>query len=311
MSNLCINHIIQNDLTIIIRSVGENTENLLTKLLKSYGIPQNNIFIVSLTPFFLALEESYKIGISNKLSWTLCLDADVLISKKGLESLISFALKQNNKVFEVQGYLYDKFFLCPRQVGNHLYRTKFLPLAIKSIPRKIGVLRPEAATIMKMKKSGFNWRALNETIGIHDFHQSYKDIYRKAFFFGLKHRKFKHYLLKRWKECAKKDLDYTVAIDGFEKGYSLQNMNFHFSSDANLPAISESIGSFFDQKKELNENIKIYIDNINEIMSFKCNEEVINSFIYSPNYFIYSYCFKHSKLRFALYLLKYFYKKFL
>lgn len=206
--------------TIIIRSIGERTEQLCRELILAQGIALGNVVIVSEAPFSTAMRKSFEIGIEYGRPWTFCVDADVLLRPEVVQKLIEFAEKQEENIFEVQGFILDKFFGGPREAGNHLYRTSLLDKVIAVIPAEGVNIRPEAHTIQTMVANGYKYVAIPLLIGVHDFEQYYRDIFRKCFVHSHKFSQYAGLLLTTWRKRASNDMDYHVALQGFAQGVS-------------------------------------------------------------------------------------------
>lgn len=209
---------ISNRITVIIRSVGERTEQLCRELILDQGIPVENLFIINEAPFSAALRKSFEIGLANGLPWTLCNDADVLLRPGAIEQLIILAEQQKPNVCEVQGYILDKFFGGPRRGGPHLYRTKLINKVIDCIPPESESIRPESDALGAMEAQGYPYRSFCYLTGIHDFEQYYRDIFRKCFVQAHKHHTHTELFLNVWRAGAAHDRDYQIALKGFAAG---------------------------------------------------------------------------------------------
>lgn len=202
---------LKKDLTVIIRSVGERSENACGHLLRKQ-IPSENIHTIHLKPFSAALKKSFEIGIAQKRSWTMVIDADVLILPNFIKKLYKRAVKAPVSVFAVQSEMFDKFFGGTRVGGVKLYRTTYLPRAIELVPGQD--VRPEAFVIKNMHKSGFYVEITDIVCGLHDFEQYYSDIFRKGYVHGVKHAEFASILLPFWERQASTDKDFDVLLAG-------------------------------------------------------------------------------------------------
>jgi len=202
-----------NNVTVIIRSVGERTETLCRQLLADQ-VQESDIFIINERPFTKAIAKTYEIGIENQRKWTLCIDADVLIKEDAVNELLQKASEADENVFEIQGNVLDKFFGGPRAAGNHLYRTSLLKKAIDAIPLPNVSLRPESFTIKQMAAKGYPWVEIDLVVGLHDYEQYYKDIFRKTFIQAKKHERFMPVLTAYWERMKNEDTDYQVALWG-------------------------------------------------------------------------------------------------
>jgi hypothetical protein len=197
------------DLCVIVRECGERTADACAALAgELLGVPQ--IHRVSGRPFVATLRRSLELGASVGRAWTLCIDADVLVLP-GLIDLIAEARALPTTTFAVQGLVFDKLLMSRRPAGNHLYRTALIPLALPLIPSR-DVLRPEMDMIGAMAAAGLPCRQSRQMIGLHDFEQSFSDIYGKAFLHAHKHRELKDAYQPIWTAQAEDDEDFVVAL---------------------------------------------------------------------------------------------------
>lgn len=212
----------QTGVTVIIRSAGERTESLCRRLALQQ-VPEENVHTVSNAPFSATLKDSFVKGVEQGLEWTLCLDADVLICPDAAGKLVSLAERCRPNVCEVQGLVLDKFFGGPRQGGPHLYRTELLPLAIQHIPGAGSKIRPEHHVLTRMKGAGFPWVQKSVLLGLHDFEQYYRDIYRKCFVQADKHDYLAGLFVQYWRQMREKEEDFRLAMLGLAAGMAYES----------------------------------------------------------------------------------------
>ena len=212
----------------IIRSTGERTTELCGQLVYE-EIPKDNVVIIREAPFTNALRKTFELGIERELPWTLAIDADVLIRAGAIRGLLQIAGQADDNVFEIQEQVLDKFFLTFRPAGNHLYRTYLLPQAIECIPHEKESGRPETTMIRKMELQGHPWVQNDIIFGLHDYKQYFRDIYRKGFQHGKKHKKYIPYLEPLWQRLGKEDPDYRVALRGLKAGQN-SDEPYHFDA---------------------------------------------------------------------------------
>jgi hypothetical protein len=207
-----------NSTTIIIRSVGERTEGLCKKLILEQGVHENAINIINEAPFSKAMKVGFEIGIAEKRAWTFCVDADLLLRQGSILKMVQHAEKLPQNVCEIQGFVLDKFFGGPRKGGIHLYRTSLLEKVIKEIPFEGIDIRPETYTLNAMQKNGYPWHTVQELVGLHDFEQSFEDIFRKCFVQAHKHLNLTELFISYWRNRSLLDSDYKIALVGFSEG---------------------------------------------------------------------------------------------
>ncbi len=208
---------VQTDVTVIIRSAGERTKDLCYQLL-CQQVPREVIMVLDERPFTRALQRSFEIGIELGRPWTLCVDADTLVRRNFVENLLRWIRIAEHTTFKVQGDLFDKLLGIPRKAGHAHYRTTLLPKALDFIPVDCVSQRPE--TFVRDQMSSFGYPSLykKRTIGLHDFEQYHRDIYRKSFVHAHKHAYRIPQLEPRWRQWADQDPDYQVAFWGLRDG---------------------------------------------------------------------------------------------
>lgn len=133
---------LQDNVTVIIRSVGERTTGLCLDLIREQVISEN-IYLIHEIPFSQAVRRTFEIGQENDLPWTLAVDADILLAANSIKKLISLAEKEDGLIFKFNGRFVDKLFLSARHAGVHLYPTKFCEIAIRNKPKEESI-RPES-----------------------------------------------------------------------------------------------------------------------------------------------------------------------
>jgi len=237
--NACDQEFIRSNVTAVIRSVGERTERLCRALLASQ-VPEGNIHRVCASPFTEALRRTFQVAVEAGRPWTFVVDADVLVRPGALRELLAQAVAAGDSLFEIEGRVLDKFLDSPREAGNHLYRTAFMPAALDLIPGPFEELRPETSVKGAMRARGYECRVLETVVGLHDFEQSYRDIYRKCFVQGKKHAGRVRTLVPLWEYLAADDADFTVALRAFNDGSSYAG-SVAIDSDAGFMAACDDV----------------------------------------------------------------------
>ena len=206
------------DVFVIIRSVGEISTDNCKNLIQEAGFKSKQIEVINVYPFAKALRVSYQKGIDSGAKWLMCVDADVLIDPKAINIIYALASKANKNIFELKGFIYDKFYDGPRLGGIHWYRCSLLKVALNHTPNDPEVLRPEATTIKKMTKLGYPWQIMKVIVGVHGYSQSPKDIWRTSYMHGKKHRSDLEYFIRLWTKRCLLDDDYAIALSAFMQG---------------------------------------------------------------------------------------------
>jgi hypothetical protein len=188
------------------------------KLARLQVPPGTGVSLVSEVPFESALRSSYEEGIRAGKPWTITLDGDVLPGDGGIARLLDDALKMPSHFFELKGRIYDKVTGVYRPAGHHIYRTEFLPRALQQIPKPGSQLQPEYFTVLRMWQMGHPCREVGTVVGLHDFEQSYCDLYRKAIVHSRKMSFRIADLIGRCAEHLHDDPDFLVILKGLWDG---------------------------------------------------------------------------------------------
>lgn len=210
---------IAENVTVVLRAIGERTQELSYRLL-TQQVPIDNIIVIHEHPFVKALDESFEIGLAFNRPWTLCIDADVLLRANAVATLIEQMDKTGAEVFEIQGKVLDKFFGGPMPAGNHLYRTSLLARARQFIPFDNQSARPETYVIKQMEQSGYSWLQTDDILGLHDYEQYYRDIIRTMFVRRHKHARFMAILTPFYQRLSDQE-EYRACLLGVQAQFNV------------------------------------------------------------------------------------------
>ncbi|WP_417237084.1 MULTISPECIES: hypothetical protein [Flavobacteriaceae] len=205
------------NVTVIIRATDERSIEACKQCVLT-EIKESNLHIIKEVPFSKAVQKTFEIGIASNEKWTLAIDADLILLPNAITNMLKAAEKYNDNLYVFQGFILDKFKCGIRQGGPHLYKTENLKIALKLVDDIEMSLRPESDIYKKMSKQGYDIVLEKKIYALHDFFQYYKDIYRKAYFHGIKHKGWKT-LLPKWLDKGSLDFDYRIASIGFLDGY--------------------------------------------------------------------------------------------
>jgi len=204
-------HKIEKSILLIVRGAKERTETVsFNHLSNLFGA--GSVQLVNEIPFSKAIQKSFELGIDSGKDWMLCIDADVLLGYNDIKSLLKVTEAVPDHVFEIQGLVRDKFIPVNRPAGNHLYRMSYAKEAIKCIPKEGTSLRPESTMLKNMALKGFPWYQSDIVVGVHDFEQYYKDVFRKCFLHAKKHSYVLPMVMPYWLKMARTEPDFEVAI---------------------------------------------------------------------------------------------------
>ncbi len=205
------------NVAVVIRSVGERTTELCYQLACEQVISEN-IHIIKERPFSAAIKKTFEIGIELNRFWTLALDADILILPGEIKKMTIKASCLDDYFFVYQGMILDKIYCNCRVGGPHLYRTQYLDIAINAAEKTSKFIRPESSIYDIMAKDGYHFFFDAVVYGLHDFQQSYFDLYRKSFVHARKHADIIPTFISGIGENWHKDFDFKVIIGGITDG---------------------------------------------------------------------------------------------
>jgi hypothetical protein len=207
------------DMIAVIRCAGERTVDTCRMLLEEQ-VPPSQVFVAGEYPFEATLRRTYEIGLESNARWLMSLDADVLLRRGGVACLLAEAERMPRHAFQIEGLVFDKLTGTLRRAGQRIYRVELLPHALDLIPGEGMEIRPEMATLEKMEAEGFPSLRAGVALGVHDFEQFYRDLYRKAFLHAHKHVIWLSPFVERWRTGATTDVDFVVALRGLADGLS-------------------------------------------------------------------------------------------
>lgn len=241
--------ILSGEVLCIVRSVNERTTELCRHLLEQQ-VDAKDVVVVQEKPFSLAVRKSFELGIKRGLPWTLCLDADVLLRQGAVRELLDYAHDMEENIFEVQAMIRDKTMGIVRAAGNHLYRTSLLTEALKLIPSEGTTLRPETETLFRMARRGKPFIQAGFIVGLHDFEQSYSDLYKKSFLQGAKFKKYFPPIYEQVIEASRQDDDFKVIKRGLEDGYYYSFFDTVYVDSDKLPHLTAELKELLGIKEK-------------------------------------------------------------
>lgn len=219
-----------NDLAVIVRSAGERTKEACLNILGD-EVPSERIVVIEEKPFNLAVKKSFEIGMDYALTWTLCVDADLLLFHGAIAAMVNEALRHPEETFGITGYVWDKFYGGRKKGGPHLYKTKLLSKAIKHVPDMKESLRPETYVKDAMSEQGNVWPECTTMFALHDYEQYYTDIFRKLVVRTNKSAEATNSLYTRAERMSKIDKDFLFALWGIRYGRGLDSTEIELHSE--------------------------------------------------------------------------------
>ncbi|GIU78025.1 MAG: hypothetical protein KatS3mg005_1263 [Bryobacteraceae bacterium] len=202
---------------VIIRAAGERTESACIEAVSRQARGWLGVEVVRERPFWKALSKSIGIACRAETRWAVCVDADVLVRNGCLERAIVEASQCRHGFFMLNFRVLDRLMGGEVSGGLHLYSGKLLRQALELLPQVESALRPENALCAKMAERGYPTVRSKYLVGLHDFEQYYRDIYRKMFVKANKMGALLPYLFARCNQ-EKNRIEHRVALAGLIDG---------------------------------------------------------------------------------------------
>lgn len=238
---------IKNNVTAIIRTVGERTEQICLHHIAE-ELPERNIHVIRDLPLKQSTIRLAQIAVEENRPWTLMLGADYIPRIGFIADLFEVSKTASDNIQFIKGTIIDKFLFELRgDVGGPLLqRTNLLKEWLEILPSIQNKSTTEASCQGHFYRKGYKAHRGKTWLALHDYEQHYKDIYRSMFVGGRKHRKYANKLLPRWQELSKTDKDYRVALHAFKKGRQFRGeIEANFTKDYGWAA-----SPFVDWEKE-------------------------------------------------------------
>jgi len=185
------------DLTIIIRSVGERTEEACLQIVLSQFDRESQIHVIKDKPFAEAHIESIKLALNYCRRWSLFLDADVLLQENTIAEILHEAKSISTPFYMLNFRVLDRGFGGPTYAGVHLYSANHLAASLQFENNAHNDQKPETRMCIEMAQQ-LKIPSINSArlVGLHGYEQFYGDLYRTAFVRAVKHKNYFDYFLK-------------------------------------------------------------------------------------------------------------------
>jgi len=201
------------DLHVIVRAAGERTADYCCKEL-ARQTSDDLVERIELSPFWRTLREGLERGLKSGAAWVMMCDADIIPSPDAVTHVRGWIKEADAKVGVLSGMVQDKLFGGIRFGGIRLYRASVIPDMLELMPPEGETVRPESSALHRLAERGWRHETVTELVGLHDYEQYYRDIYRKAFLHMQKHDYVAERFIPLWKKLAANDVDYRVALGG-------------------------------------------------------------------------------------------------
>ncbi|HEY4377058.1 MAG TPA: hypothetical protein VGM93_07855 [Acidimicrobiales bacterium] len=150
-------------------------------------LPVDTVTTVSESPLSRSLRTSFEMAIDADAEWLLICDADVVPVGDGLRRVLRQATEMPSHYLQMSPRVQDLTFRAPLTRGVRVYRVSLLPVALEVLASGTHERRPESGLINDLVAVGHPSGLSHVVVGLHDFEQWHRDLYRKGYFFAHKH----------------------------------------------------------------------------------------------------------------------------
>lgn len=158
---------------VIIRSVGERTENLCVEAV-TRETDQVDL-VKNVYPFTEAVRRMIRIAEEKKYEHYLGLDADVIL-KPGWLQRITEDVKSMKDFFKIEYGIMDRFIRGTAFFGVHIYNSAYNFKMLRALTGTVNTSKPEGNIRHVIKKDHVQ---IPEPIGYHGFEQWKRDIFNR------------------------------------------------------------------------------------------------------------------------------------
>jgi hypothetical protein len=184
---------------IAVRSIGERTEEACLQIVRSQIDSENQIYLVKNKPFPEAHIECIQAAVQSNAKWALFLDADVLLRKDAVWTMLSEAEKITDPFYMLNFRILDRG-LNGEAYGAHLYSTEHFKEALQFKDIALQAQRPETQLQRELTKIGIPSLSAIIVVGLHGYEQFYSDLYRTTFVRAVKFREHQNYFLRLYQD---------------------------------------------------------------------------------------------------------------
>lgn len=188
------------DVFVVVRSVGERTEDACIRIAESQLSDSSQLAIVKGIPFGEAHMESIRLALDSQAQWALFLDADIMLKDNAVETMLAEAMEIAEPFFQLNFRILDRGF-GGESYGIHFYSTKYFEQALKYKDVALISQRPEFIVCREIAvNEGVPSITSNTTVALHGYQQYYADLYRTTFVRSIKYSRHLDYMFRLYRD---------------------------------------------------------------------------------------------------------------
>ncbi len=218
----------------VIRTVGERTEEVCIELVQLQKNLNEKATVIREPTHASAVDKTFMLGLQSEADWFVLIDADMLLLPGCMQEIKNEIQSLSKNTFVIFPAVYDKLYSM-RRWGVTVYRVSVIEEVYKAFQkvRRHHHLKIEGKAIKEVASRQKEMYFSRKVVALHDFHQYYKDLYRKTYLNAIRNPGYNKRAKKYWKKMSAQDADYLVMLKGLEdaltEGRQLTNSVNDFS----------------------------------------------------------------------------------
>lgn len=278
----------------VIRTIGERTEEVCIELVRREKSLNEKMSIVREQTHVDAVDKTFLLGLQSEADWLVLIDADMLLLPGCMQEIRDEIVSLNENTVVMFPAVFDKLYSM-RRWGVTIYRVSMIEEVYTAFQqaRSQHHLKIEGKAIKEVASGQMEIFHSRKVVAIHDFHQYYKDLYRKIYLNAIRNPGYNERAKSYWNKMSREDADYLVMLkameDALTEGRQLDNSVNDFSQSELTERIGKlglsekypllwedfvdkSLAMFMDAEISSNEKYSVfndYFDNLSRIDKFK------------------------------------------
>lgn len=228
----------------VVRTIGERTEEVCIELIHRQKAENEKVSILNESTHVDAIEKTFLLGLRSEADWLVAVDADMLLLPGGVSEMREEVKSCDANVFVAYPAVYDKLYSI-RRWGVSLYRVSMLEELYDTFKelKNNHHLKIEGGAIKEVAKGKNEIFYSRKVVALHDFHQYYRDLYRKVYLNTVRNPGYKKKAEKNWEKISHLDADYLVMLQAMRDAKSENRELANSVNDFTSTELTDRIGT--------------------------------------------------------------------
>lgn len=202
---------------LVVRCSGERTESECIRHAEAQSQGLGRVYTVRERPFSRALFRAMEIAIQDGSPFSIFLDGDILLRPSAVAAMAQVLEEERINFFKVAFPILDRSFGGPTY-GVHCYKTSLFHKALQFKELSESDQRPETRMCKEMARAGYPTVLRREIVGLHDYEQFGRDLFRKMFVRSVKFNRHLDFMLVQCARNGLQDLESRAMLAGLIEG---------------------------------------------------------------------------------------------